>query len=115
MPTKEKVFRIVTALFGLSGGFFVVSLIRIIAEGFTAINSIFLVSVIPVLSASGLSLIWQKKKHKMPRQSNTPDCLGEMKKKHSLYCSTVCPMAARCMLLAMDAYMRKHPGFLFTP
>ena len=48
------------------------------------------------------------------RRGAVPECLGEISKRHDEYCSTVCPVAARCMLLAMDEYMRKHPGMLFS-
>jgi hypothetical protein len=51
----------------------------------------------------------------LARQAATPDCLGDISKRHDEYCSTICPIAARCMLLAMDDYMRKHPGLLFSP
>ena len=50
----------------------------------------------------------------LSRQPATPDCLGEISRRHDEYCSTVCPMASRCMLLAMDDYMRKNPGLLFS-
>lgn len=48
------------------------------------------------------------------RRRGVSECLGEISKRHDEYCSTVCPVASRCMLLAMDEYMRKHPGIMFS-
>ncbi len=45
-------------------------------------------------------------------QGSSMDCLGQMAKRHCEYCSTECPVAARCVLLVMDVYMRKHPEIL---
>ena len=44
----------------------------------------------------------------------SPDCLGRMPNRHNKYCSEVCPLSARCALLAMDDYMRRYPGMLFS-
>lgn len=49
---------------------------------------------------------------RMVRQTVSRNCLGRMVERHSEYCSSECPLAARCALLAMDDYMRTHPGMM---
>ena len=49
------------------------------------------------------------------RHPAAPDCLGHMVKRHCEYCSEECPLAARCALLVMDEYLRKHPEMLSSP
>ena len=49
------------------------------------------------------------------RHTATPDCLGQMAKRHCRYCSDECPLSARCVLLVMDEYLRRHPEMLSSP
>ncbi len=46
------------------------------------------------------------------RRASSPDCLGQIRQKNSEYCSSVCPLAYRCTLIAMDSYIREHPELL---
>jgi hypothetical protein len=49
---------------------------------------------------------------RMTRRFSSPDCLGRIRERHCHYCSSVCPLASRCALIAMDDYLRRHPGLL---
>ena len=46
------------------------------------------------------------------RRMSSPDCLGQIREKNCEYCSTVCPLAYRCALIAMDEYISRNPGLL---
>jgi hypothetical protein len=46
------------------------------------------------------------------RRRSSPDCLGQIREKNCEYCSTVCPLAYRCALIAMDEYIRRNPGLI---
>lgn len=64
-----------------------------------------------LIAGRGIVLYHIRKSAMMPLTAS-PDCLGQMKKRHCEYCSTDCPTSARCVLLVMDEYMRKHPEIL---
>lgn len=73
-----------------------------IAFSFSA-GSLILFSVLGIKCLCGRNKI---------RKADSPDCLGYMSIRHNKYCSEICSMSARCALLGMDDYMRKHPGML---
>ena len=39
-----------------------------------------------------------------------PNCLGQIKKWHSEYCSSECKMAAICVLIVMDVWIKEYKG-----
>lgn len=81
------------------------------AELLLLIAPLFSVGLLLLLIKLGVGYFHSKGLRMVP-QTTPPDCLGRMTERHCEYCSNVCPVAARCVLLVMDDYMREHPGIV---
>jgi hypothetical protein len=42
----------------------------------------------------------------VPSGITTPECLGQIARRHCKYCSTECPASALCVLIVMEHYLR---------